>query len=97
MTRLTDETLTAICQRVDKFTNGPRYYDSVDNFANSARQDIPMLLAEVEALRDALQFYANEDNHEYEAAYGKASVMESEVMEDYGKIARQALNGGATE
>lgn len=38
-----------------------------------------------------LEFYADEENHEYDVTYEMADVIESRVMEDNGELARKAL------
>lgn len=44
-------------------------------------------------MKKALEFYANEDNHEYEIDYDMCDIDESEVMKDYGAVASNALKG----
>ena len=38
-----------------------------------------------------LEFYADEENHEYEVTYDMADVIESHVMKDNGELAREVL------
>lgn len=47
--------------------------------------------SEMDRLREALEFYADDTNHEYELTYDMARVNESKVMEDNGAIAKAAL------
>lgn len=43
-------------------------------------------------IKEALEFYANEDNHDYGIDYDMCEIDESEVMKDYGKKAKAALS-----
>lgn len=43
-------------------------------------------------LKKTLEFYANEDNHDYELHYDMCEIDESEVMKDYGVRAKTALS-----
>lgn len=58
-------------------------------FIAHARQDIPNLIAEVERLRKALEFYANP----YHNTNISFSEQYSIVAKDNGETARQALRG----
>ena len=59
------------------------------DFIAHARQDVPELVAEVERLREALAFYANNIN--YSIVYNKNLLGSIAVDKDRGEIARQAL------
>lgn len=60
-------------------------------FIAHAREDVPALVAEVERLRKALSYYADEKHYEpYCIPMGDYA---SDVTEDNGEIARQALAG----
>lgn len=77
-------------------TNNPTHVHLTSEdmkFIAHARQDIPNLIAEVEKLREALEFYADIDN------YNNINVNEeyTYVAEDYGKKAQKALGGGSNE
>lgn len=65
-------------------------------FIANARTDIPKLLAEVDRLREALEFYADGSNNEYELnnAPWYTELKESKVMMDHGWRAKKALEGG---
>lgn len=64
-------------------------------FIAHARQDVPVLVEEVERLRKALEFYADEKNYieEHKDPFG-AEKYDSSVTLDEGEIARKALEGG---
>lgn len=57
-------------------------------FIVHAREDLPNALDEIERLRDALKFYANEEKH-WRSHYDDMCM--SEVDDDGGNRARQAL------
>jgi len=67
--------------------------DNNSNFISHAREDVPALVAEVERLREALEFYAEETKYErVELCDGDKEIY---IERDGGEIARQALNGEA--
>jgi len=51
---ITNEQLTQIKERAEKYAYGVRYHDSADIFAGKSCEDIPQLVAEIERLRKAL-------------------------------------------
>ncbi|WP_342441267.1 hypothetical protein MHB65_18095 [Lysinibacillus sp. FSL K6-0075] len=60
-------------------------------FIANAREDVPALIAEVERLREALKFYAEETKYErVELCDGDKEIY---IERDGGEIARQALGG----
>lgn len=60
-------------------------------FIAHSREDVPALVAEIERLRKALSYYADEKHYEpYCIPMGDYA---SDVTEDNGEIARQALAG----
>lgn len=63
----------------------------------NAREDIPALLAEVERLREALEFYAKRANNDYSLnnAPDWTELIESPVMRDGGVLAKKTLRGDA--
>lgn len=64
-------------------------------FVTHAREDVPALVAEVERLREALEFYAEETKYErVELCNGDKEIY---IERDGGEIARQALGGVAHE
>lgn len=66
-------------------------YEKEDaEFIAHAREDVPALLAEVERLREALEFYANENNYDTPSDYGIG--LYCEVTDDNGVLARRVLN-----
>jgi len=58
-------------------------------FIAHARQDVPALIAEVERLREALKFYADESNH----TEPRGKNIFGDIFYDKGKKARQVLGG----
>ena len=92
-----------ICEVGDPYPRGNNRPQENMEFIAHAREDVPALVAEIERLREALEFYANADNYEpvtiekwLEGSYKmiKSIVPQSEyVVEDGGEIARQALDG----
>lgn len=103
------EQLNAIKERVAKASHGPwmvienEFVYSVSSviaavskigdvyFITHAREDVPTLIAEVERLREALSYYA--DTKHYEPYCIQTGDYASDVTEDNGEIARQALAG----
>ncbi|MBL3729317.1 hypothetical protein JIN86_06845 [Lysinibacillus sp. HST-98] len=70
---------------------GQVFDDADAEFIAHAHQDVPALVAEVERLRKALSYYADEKHYEpYCIPMGDYA---SDVTEDNGEIARQALAG----
>ncbi|OMF50846.1 hypothetical protein [Paenibacillus peoriae] len=58
---------------------------------------ISYLLQQIEIKDKALEFYAAENNHQWSVEEGTiGEVIESEVMMDYGELARAALKGEDT-
>jgi len=51
----------------------------------------------VELYRDALEFYADEDNYIYEIRYVPAQEINCMLMDDRGYVARKALAEGRKE
>ncbi|MCS5499840.1 hypothetical protein NY607_01815 [Lysinibacillus sp. A4] len=62
-------------------------------FISHAREDVPALVAEIERLREALEFYADEKNHIAPIFDEHGQYNGSKVDKDGGEIARQALVG----
>lgn len=62
-------------------------------FIAHAREDIPALIAEVERLREALQFYAKESTYWYVENPGGKLLKDSRINKDLGSLARLALAG----
>ena len=60
-------------------------------FIAHAREDVPMLIEEIEKLREALSFYAEDENYFYHADTS------CEVLTDRGYVANQALAGESNE
>jgi hypothetical protein len=65
-----------------------------EDLCTEAAVEIAWLRAEVEALRKALSFYADESNHTYRQCNdgnGRIDLIESNAMFDMGGVARKAL------
>lgn len=80
----------AVCQ------TGNETYDCLNDgdteFIKHSITDVPILVAEVERLREALKFYAEETKYErVELCDGDKEIY---IERDGGEIARQALEGG---
>lgn len=79
-----------ICQ------TGNENYDCLNDgdteFIKHAITDVPALVAEVERLREALSYYADASRYGSRTDYQKYL---HPILEDYGEIARQALDGEA--
>jgi hypothetical protein len=78
------------------------WYDNFDGKAPAgavaalgvALDELEALRAEVEALREALSFYADENNHTYRQCNdgdGRIDLIESNVMFDRGAVAKAAI------
>ncbi|APB77418.1 hypothetical protein PPYC2_21790 [Paenibacillus polymyxa] len=62
-----------------------------------AHEYIGYLLQQIDIKDKALEFYENKNNHQWGVEEGTmGEVIESEVMMDYGDIARAALKGEDT-
>lgn len=84
-----------ICEVGDPYPRGNNRPQENMVFIANAREDVPALVAEVERLRKALSFYADEKHYEpYCIPMGDYA---SDVTEDNGEIARQALVGDSDE
>lgn len=65
--------------------------------SRKAHEFIGYLLQQIEIKDKALEFYANKNNHQWGVEEGTmGEVIESEVMIDYGDIARAVLKGEDT-
>ncbi|WP_068505905.1 hypothetical protein [Paenibacillus kribbensis] len=65
--------------------------------AKAVIEPIEYLLQQIEIKDKALEFYAAENNHQWSVEEGTiGEVIESEVMMDYGELARAALKGEDT-
>ena len=59
----------------------PTFFDDKQAMLEQCRRDIDDLLSEVECMREALEFYADEENY----------YQSEKVIDDSGQIAREAL------
>lgn len=72
---------------------GQVFGDGNAEFIAHAHEDVPTLVAEVEKLREALEFYADETKYEKVELYD--GDKEIYIERDGGETARLALNGEA--
>ena len=73
----------------DDETIGIYINDNDSKFIVHAREDVPALIAEVERLKKALEYYADKEHYEPYCIEGEGC----DVTEDEGYIARAALAG----
>ena len=95
--KLTQDELQAIKDRADNAVppSGIIVRNQLANVKELIRQDIPKLVAEVERLRKALEFYANAE--EYEDSIVTTYGYTCPIAFDEGKTAREALECATTE
>lgn len=86
------EQLEAIKTRLEKYSDTCSSRESEMLAMYMGEEDVPVLVAEVERLREALKFYA--DGQKYTLAYDSNLVGTVEIFKDNGKKARQALGDG---
>ena len=65
--------------------------ESDRDFIAAAREALPWYIEEVKRLREALEFYANEDNYDIHAEKPGLPPYAMPVLEDGGEHAKQAL------
>lgn len=81
-------------QELEEFKQAAeKLYKSYHINAKISLDEKEKLKEEIKRLREALEFYAKEENHHYEQDWLN-DVIESEVMKDSGLKARQAIKGG---
>lgn len=83
-----------ICEVGDPYPRGNNRPQENMEFIAHAREDVPALITEIERLREALSYYADEKHYE---PYGAFNTGSCDVTEDEGYIARQALAGESNE
>lgn len=84
-----------ICEVGDPYPRGNNRPQDNMEFIAHTREDVPLLVSEIERLRKALSYYADEKHYEpYCIPMGDYA---SDVTEDNGEIARQALLGDSDE
>lgn len=86
---MSEQELQAIKERADKPLIST--LDKPMKYRAESRQDITKLLVEVERLREALEFYADEKTYETDVTSQWEPV--TLIDSDNGKRARQALEG----
>lgn len=65
-------------------------------FIASSREDVPALVAEVERLREALEYYADDIRYvtQYDSDFNGRANAHTPIKEDNGNTAREALGIG---
>lgn len=86
-----------ICEVGDPYPRGNNRPQENMEFIAHAREDVPALVAEVERLRKALSYYADEKHYEPYCIPIQMGDYASDVTEDTGEIARQTLVGESNE